>query len=141
MIYSIMHLISPTRFVGIIDGRSTAFLIYSGQAGPGQVSPSSRRHSRASCGRRAWAETGPGPGGCGHLIRAREAVARVTPSRVMVTPETRSEERGQVTWDTGDHTWEELLTDSKWIEMVEAEVGPVKVSDREWKRVTSVDKD
>ena len=60
---------------------------------------------------------------------------------MMVTPETRSEERGQVTWDTGDHTWEELLTDSKWIEMVEAEVGPVKVSDREWKRVTSVDKD
>ena len=33
MIYSIMHLISPTRIVGIIDGRSTAFLIDSDQAG------------------------------------------------------------------------------------------------------------
>ena len=33
MIYSIMHLISPTRIDGIIDGRSTAFLIYSDQAG------------------------------------------------------------------------------------------------------------
>ena len=108
MIYSIMHLLSPTRIDGIIDGRSTAFLIYSGQAGGARLVPA------------PGGTAGPAAaGGRGLRLGRGRVVAAILsePGKqspesllVMVTPETRSEERGQVTWDTGDHTWEELLT-------------------------------